>query len=138
MTDTIEMTADDPGAPSFGGGATRVVSEQELDGLIEATVSVSDVNHPRAPKETKRIEALARIAPSTPGTAVAESATEAAEAALLDAAHTGSSIVVDPAPAEDSQPVAQAPSRWRRVAWLVVIIVVALAIGVVASYFVHR
>lgn len=143
MPESIEMIADDPHAPSFGGGATRVLSEHELDGLIEATVSPSDVGHPRAPKQTKRIEALARIEPSAPGNAATESpvATEAVEAALLDAAYSGASIVVDPSatiPSEPERPVAPSHSKWRRIAWRVLIVLAALAGAAAARMLLRR
>jgi hypothetical protein len=135
MSNSIEMTADEPPGPSFGGGATRVLSENELDGLLEATVSATDLNHPRAPKETKRIEALARIEPVTPGAAAPESGatTAAAEAALLDAAYSGSLIVVDAttkAP-EISRPVAPTSRRswWAQAIWIAVIIAASLGAG---------
>ena len=146
MPESIEMIADDPLAPSFGGGATRVLSEHELDGLLQSTVSATDVAHPRAPKETKRIEALARIEPTARTESASENvatesqasteAAEAVEATLLDAAYSGASVVVDPSATKPSAPIpvfAPSGSRWRRIAWSVIIIVAALAGAAAAS-----
>ena len=143
MSDNIEMIADEPPVPSFGSGATRVLSENELDGLLEATVSASDVNHPRAPKETKRIEALARIAPVIPGAAGTEPAASSvtAEAALLDAAYSRGVLAVDAStkpsdvstPDRRIMPVAPTASRswWRDALWIVLI--VAAILGAAAA-----
>jgi hypothetical protein len=142
MPETIDMIADDSNAPSFGGGATRVLSENELDGLIEATVSASDVNHPRAPKETKRIEALARIEPKTTASdAGGETQAAAAEAALLDAAYSGASIVVDPSATQPTPSAARhphAPAPARRVFWLMLLVAAAIGGAAAVHMLLHR
>ena len=135
MPESIEMIADDPHAPSFGGGATRVLSEHELDGLLEATVSPSDVGHPRAPKQTKRIEALARIEPGA-SIVVDPSATTPPEP---EAAATPEIAATPEAAATPAPELATPPSRskWRRLAWGALVVIAALAGAAAAAMLLH-
>ena len=139
MPESIEMIADDPHAPSFGGGATRVLSEHELDGLLEATVSPSDVGHPRAPKQTKRIEALARIEPgaSIVVDPIATIPSEPEAAATPDAAAAASATPDAAATPEPELGPSSSRSKWRRVAWGILVVVAALAGAAAATMLLH-
>lgn len=112
MTTTIDLVADEPtDAPAFGG-ATRVISENELHGLLaeDARNAPATVAHRAVIRRSTQSEATQSEASAPPP---------------LEAASD-----TDPweAPAVATAPPSPEPNRWRRLALLVVPLVVVGAL----------